>query len=134
MKPHLEEARRFLRMADADLAVFELIRNAPGIAPSMIGFHDQQAVEKSLKAVLFAYSVGFGRTHDLGQLGRLIEGANIPLPLDSGRLAEPTPSAVALRYDDSPALTMNSAEVHSVVTAIREWAEVQVQATLSNES
>ncbi|MGZ8245564.1 HEPN domain-containing protein [Methylomagnum sp.] len=98
MTPQLEEARRALRMADKDIAVFDYILDAPGISLSIIGFHAQQAVEKSLKAVLFAHSVGFGRTHDLAQLGRWLSevGIALPMPIDALDRLIPMPSSCAM--------------------------------------
>lgn len=68
MTPQHEEALRALRLADRDIVVFERIKDIPEIHASMAGFHAQQAVEKSLKAVLYEKHVDFRRTHDLAKL------------------------------------------------------------------
>ncbi len=68
------------------------------IADSIIGFHCQQAVEKSLKAVLLAREIKAPRTHDLEGLQRLCRSNGIEVPdrLDGvGRLS---PYAVEHRY------------------------------------
>ena len=53
MKPHIEEAFRTLRLVDRDIAAFHALIKAQNVHFSMAGFHAQQAIEKSLKAVLF---------------------------------------------------------------------------------
>jgi len=73
MTPQHEEALRALRLADRDIAVFERIKDVPEIHLSMMCFHAQQAVEKSLKAVLYEKHVDFRRTHDLAELAALLQ-------------------------------------------------------------
>jgi len=45
------------------------------VLPEMLCFHAQQAVEKSLKAVLLAHGVSFPRTHNLRVLVDLLPAA-----------------------------------------------------------
>jgi hypothetical protein len=52
MQPHIDEAWRSLRLADRDITAFHILRSDPAAHVSIINFHAQQAVEKSLKAVL----------------------------------------------------------------------------------
>lgn len=54
MTASLDEARRFVRLARDDLAAFQVLVASPQIRKSLAFFHAQQAMEKSLKAVLFA--------------------------------------------------------------------------------
>jgi len=61
MTPQREEALRALRLADRDVAAFEVLSRHPEVPPAMACFHAQQAVEKSLKAVLFSRLVEFRR-------------------------------------------------------------------------
>src|SRR5512137_1350783 len=65
MKPHIEEALLSLRLADRDTKAFKVLSDDPDVHLSVVCFHAQQAVEKSLKAALFAHQIEFGRTHDL---------------------------------------------------------------------
>jgi HEPN domain-containing protein len=65
MKPHIEEAWHALRLADRDIKVLEILTQEPGVHISMVCFHAQQAVEKSLKAVLFSRQIEFRRTHTI---------------------------------------------------------------------
>ena len=60
MKPHIEEALLSLRLADRDTKAFEVLSDDPDVHLSVVCFHAQQAVEKSLKAALFAHEIEFG--------------------------------------------------------------------------
>jgi HEPN domain-containing protein len=51
MMPHIEEARRALRLAERDLQAFQVLKAASNVHRSIALFHGQQAVEKLLKAV-----------------------------------------------------------------------------------
>jgi HEPN domain-containing protein len=82
MKPHLEEALRMLRLADRDIAAFSVLRDSDEVHISVVCFHAQQAVEKSLKALLFVHQIEFRRTHDLLELANLLEQHGIPLSID----------------------------------------------------
>ncbi|MGA2935835.1 MAG: HEPN domain-containing protein [Syntrophobacteraceae bacterium] len=53
MKPHIEEAQRSLRIATRDLKAFNVLKEASDIDLATACFHAQQAIEKSLKAVLY---------------------------------------------------------------------------------
>ena len=76
--------------------------SADASAPNwVIGFHAQQAVEKSLKSVLTRHEIEFPRTHNLSMLIELLRLHVIPLPPDADDLARLTPFGVALRYDDA---------------------------------
>ena len=85
-------------MAAEDLlvgaAALELSMASHGLA----SFHAQQAAEKALKALLTKHEIEFGKTHNIGQLLRLSDGA---VPGIDERLAEArtlTPYAVRARY------------------------------------
>jgi HEPN domain-containing protein len=80
MKPHLEEARRSLQLADRDIKAFEVLGKAPEVHLAVVYFHARQALEKSLKAVLFTHLTEFERTHDLVELARLLRERGIELP------------------------------------------------------
>jgi HEPN domain-containing protein len=65
-------ARKLLRRADADLQLVRHVVDEADIADAIVGFHAQQAVEKSIKAVLAAREVEYGKTHQLHYLVRLL--------------------------------------------------------------
>jgi HEPN domain-containing protein len=123
MKPHLEEALLSLRLADRDVKAFEVLSKDPEVHQSVACFHAQQAIEKSLKAVLFAIEIEFGRTHDLVKLAQLARNKGIPVPISDGELRKLNPFAVTFRYDDTDIDTIPKAEAADLVAATRAWAE-----------
>jgi HEPN domain-containing protein len=56
-------ARRLLRRADADATLVRHVVDEADIADAIVGFHAQQAAEKSIKAVLAAREIEYGKTH-----------------------------------------------------------------------
>ncbi|MBF0624723.1 MAG: HEPN domain-containing protein [Magnetococcales bacterium] len=82
-----DEARRLLRKADQDRAVFHVIKNQPGIDAEMACLHAQQAVEKCLKAVLLASGITFRRTHNLNELVDRILDLGLPFPFAADHCA-----------------------------------------------
>ena len=71
----LEQARHFLGIAERDYRALGGMRDPEVFSDEIFGFHVQQAVEKALKAWLCALGVPFPRTHDLDELGALLEDA-----------------------------------------------------------
>ncbi len=135
MKPHLEEAWRALRLADRDIQAFNVLAKESSVHISIVYFHAQQAVEKSLKAVLFSRQIEFRRTHDLLELAQLLTISGIALPLSDEPLYHLNPFAVAFRYDDLEISGVAQNDVADWVIAVRSWAEKQVrQANLSAAS
>ena len=100
MKPHLEEAWRSLRLAERDIQAFNILKTSPQVHISMAYFHAQQAVEKSLKAILFTHQIEFRRTHNLNELSQLLLQHGIETPIMDDRLDWLNTFAVTLRYDD----------------------------------
>ena len=77
MPPHDEERGRllaeWLRKAEDDVQVVELLlASETGLANPVV-FHAQQAVEKYLKAYLTWHQVPFPNTHDIERLLVLVE-------------------------------------------------------------
>lgn len=66
--------------------------------PEQVCFHAQQAVEKSLKAVLLFRRIEFPFTHDLEELVETFEQAGVKLPPDLREVGTLTPYAVESRY------------------------------------
>lgn len=126
MTPSLEEAQRFLGLAKADLAAFELLAANPEIRRAIAFFHAQQAVEKCLKAILFARGVEFHRTHDLLQLAGNIEATGIALPYQAESLLKLNPFAVELRYDDQVIPCLSDEEASEIANQTLAWAEALV--------
>ena len=83
----------------------------------------QQAIEKSLKAVLTARDVPFERSHDIDYLCDLIESAGLDLTPGLKAAVALTPWAVEFRYADPyDAAPLDRAEALATVTAVRKWA------------
>ena len=115
MRPPDEAKRelvgRWLRQADADLAVAE--RLLPDGAPHAwaVAFHAQQAAEKFLKAFLTHGQTEFPKTHDLAQLLELVASTDPALADRLGEAAILTPYGVEVRYPgDFPEVTVPEAK------------------------
>lgn len=123
MTPALEEAQRLLRLAVRDVATFELLLPLPAAPLSAIGFHAQQAVEKSLKAACVLRGLEIRRTHDLAALAQALvdDGAELPLQLDEFR--QLNPFAVQYRYDDELQGPMTREDLGSAVQRVMAWTE-----------
>jgi len=91
----LQKARGDLRCAEIDLAALP-----PATEDAL--FHCQQAVEKSLKAFLVWHDEPFGRSHDLGRLGKRAAGLDPTLEPLVEQVVELTKYAWILRYPGSP--------------------------------
>jgi HEPN domain-containing protein len=133
MKPHIEEAWRALRLADRDKQVFDILMQEPAAHLSIVLFHAQQAVEKSLKAVLFSRQIEFRRTHDLSELARLLRQEAVETPVADDQLERLNPFAVTFRYDDLDVELITPEDAEELVVEIRNWAEVQVSAASQRE-
>lgn len=100
MKPTPEHALGLLEKAANDLIAADVILDS-GMALDTVGFHAQQAVEKSLKAMLSYYGVEYPRRHDLSELltmvleivPDMVQFQSVILPLN--------PYAIDVRYDDA---------------------------------
>lgn len=133
MKPHIEEALLSLRLADRDTKAFEVLSDDPDVHLSVVCFHAQQAVEKSLKAALFAHEIEFGRTHDLVKLAQLLRSRGIVVPVSDSQLRTLNPFAVTFRYDEADIETIPEEEAANLVSSTRAWAERIVEAARKRE-
>ncbi|MEO6182172.1 MAG: HEPN domain-containing protein, partial [Verrucomicrobiota bacterium] len=70
----------------------------PEIWPNISGFHVQETVEKSIKALLIHAGERFPFTHDLDELFDLYTGSNRSIPFDRGQIDQLTPYATHRRY------------------------------------
>ena len=122
MTPHRDEALRSLSLADHDIAAFEALRQHPEVHPAIACFHAQQAVEKCLKAVLFARLIEFRRTHDLIELADLLERNGVKAPVASQWFKSLNPFAVAFRYEEAEPRRIDTAVLSEVVRTVRTWA------------
>jgi HEPN domain-containing protein len=95
----LAVAREWIGIAEEDLAAARALLDAITPSARAVCFHAQQAVEKYFKAVLVANGTPFGKTHDIGELIRLLPPGHRP-PLTPETTAQLTRSAVATRYPE----------------------------------
>ncbi|MBK5219958.1 MAG: HEPN domain-containing protein [Thermoleophilia bacterium] len=98
MSSQADLAKQMLGLAREDLAAANALRDAEGVSASKTGFSAQQAVEKSLKAVLATQDDEFPFTHNLTLLMQLCEDVGHPVPPDLAEADRLTPYAVAIRY------------------------------------
>ena len=133
MQAHIDEAWRSLRLADHDIVAFDILKQEPEVHVSIVNFHAQQAVEKSLKAVLYSRQIGFDRTHDLVKLAGLLGEHEMALPVSDDQLRLLNPFAVTSRYDDMEIEVIVQEDVNSLVADVREWAEEQVRSVTEEE-
>jgi len=128
MSEAAEHARLMLRKALEDLDVLEVLAEARKPVQAAIGFHAQQAVEKSLKAVLANRGLTYPRTHDLKVLLKFLGRHGIALPPDAGELAVLTPYAGEFRYDVLPPegtgeAPLDTTRALEMARRTRAWAE-----------
>ena len=98
MKSPLDLAHGLLGKARNDIIAANAIIDT-GLAFDAVCFHAQQAVEKSLKAILAAQDLDYPYRHDLGEL--LAKAAPVAPSLSpiSSDIINLTPYAIAVRYD-----------------------------------
>jgi len=94
-----EQAGNFLSTAARDHRALCGMEDPEVFSAEIFGFHVQQAVEKALKAWLCSLGVPFPRTHDLDELGVLLEEAGEEIPEFLHALLEFTDFAVTFRYE-----------------------------------
>lgn len=110
------------KAADDDLAAARLAPLAE-VADSIVGFHAQQAIEKSLKAVLALHEIRVLKTHDLAALAHQVKELGIDLPAALEEAFELTPYAVHERYPLGGELEpLDRPASLELVAKFREWA------------
>jgi HEPN domain-containing protein len=111
-----------LASAQQDLAACQLLAKSAGIGDAIVGFHAQQSIEKSLKAVLSANMVEFRRTHDLISLMDLLQDHKLPTPPEADWLDELNPYAVEARYGTIAPDGLDRARALRAAEQVLEWA------------
>ena len=118
----VDQARRLLALADRDIKAFHVLKEAPEISLVTVCFHAQQAVEKSLKAILILHGIEFRRTHDLYELAHLLIDNAHNTPFTPEELGKLTPYAMALRYEEEEIQTVTRNEAEIIMETVRRWA------------
>lgn len=127
MKSPYEHAQGLLKKAVNDLIAARATLETHQ-ATDTVCFHAQQAVEKSLKAVLALYDVAYPWRHDLGELLRLAIPFFPEIASYQERILKMAPFAVEIRYDAEfePAFPIASEALHTAVE-IHILIEVMVE-------
>jgi len=131
MSLRLETARRLLVKARDDCYMLMRVVDDPSAPVWALGFHAQQAVEKSLKAVLAAHGVEYPLTHNLSLLLAKLAAQGLGGPPDSGELPQLTPFGVAFRYDDASEaeeVNLDRTWTKACMDRTLAWAEAQLAA------
>jgi len=100
MSAQLEHVHLLMRKAQSDLVSGEDILAAGHVVDSVC-FHAQQAVEKSLKALLALSETEYPRTHDLRKLLDLVVPLFGPVGPAEEEVIQLSVFAVDIRYDDT---------------------------------
>ena len=98
MKRPRDQAIGLLRKASHDLIAADATL-ATERALDVVCFHAQQAVEKSLKAVLALHDIGYPWRHDLGELLGLVRPILPQIAPYEDDILSLAPFAVGARYD-----------------------------------
>jgi len=127
MNPHLEQAAELLAAAHRDRTTFRILRRDEESPLEVMLFHAQQALEKSIKAVLVCHGVIFRRTHDLLELAGLADTSGIALPLARDLLLRLGPYAVEFRYLGVNAPDVSVVEAEAAIESAVMWVESQIR-------
>lgn len=122
----------WIEKAEKDLLSDERALDFDDPVTEAVCFHSQQSVEKYMKAYLIFLDIYFPRTHDLGQLGKLIETKDTyfeTLKYEADLLSD---YAVEIRYPDDfnePTLdeTRNSILIaEKIINYIKQKIELSI--------
>jgi hypothetical protein len=116
-------ARDFLALAQRDAAAMRVLSREPTLDFSPIGFHAQQCIEKCLKGVMAKVGITYPRTHDLGELHKLLASGGHAMPLSLETMADFTPYAVTTRYDIDQDDLINRVQSENAVALVLAWAD-----------
>jgi len=123
-------ANVLLEKAQGDLYAAACLAKDGGAPAATIGYHAQQAVEKSIKAVLAQKGLRFPYTHDLAALLQLAQQEGVVLPPDSEWLPYLTAFATTVRYQDEDSeipATMDMAALISWAEHTVAWAAPMIE-------
>lgn len=124
MRGPLDHARALLNKAGNDLIAGGATL-ATGEALDTVCFHAQQAVEKSLKALLALDDVEYPRRHDLGELVALVKLRVPEIGTREEGILTLAPYAVAARYDEAFAPELS--EARAALDLARQVHEIAVK-------
>jgi HEPN domain-containing protein len=99
MAPPTTPAQAFLAKAREDLRQVSKNKDDAETSVEQFGFFCQQAVEKSLKAVLTFRAIRFRKGHDIATYLDLLRAGGVAYPMELDEATALTPFAAELRYD-----------------------------------
>lgn len=120
-------ARVLLDRARGDEALVRRVLDDGDIPDAIIGFHAQQAAEKSIKSVLAAPSVRFAKTHALGYLIGLVEANAIDAPTSLAEADVLSPWAVDFRYETESEPPLDRMAALRLIEDLTRWATEEVE-------
>jgi HEPN domain-containing protein len=132
MRPDSADPRRWLAFARSDLALAREGRHNDDVFLESLCYHCQQAVEKSLKAVLIAHEVDFPRTHNVGTLAELLpDAAALPDTVPGDVLRGLSAYAILSRYpgDLEDVSGADYEQALAVASLVVEWAGREVDSS-----
>lgn len=115
--PH-DRADVFLHKAAQDALALRKLIHDDDIEDDLLGFHAQQAVEKTLKALLAARGIDYPKTHNIRVLIEVAAADGIHLPAELADIDRLTHFGTTFRYD-----TVFSADSSARATWL-EWVEM----------
>ncbi|MEI6309500.1 MAG: HEPN domain-containing protein [bacterium] len=121
-----DTAAEWVNRAKSDLAIASA--EIEGAYLEDLCYHAQQAVEKSLKAILLARVGSFPYIHDLSELVHRIQQAGIHVPEEVQSAVSLTEYAVGARYPgfDEPVTRSDLEEALIMANAVLSWATCQI--------
>lgn len=115
-------AEVLLAKATDDEAAVRALRDVGSVTDSIVGFHAQQAVEKSLKSVLASRGAEFPFSHELAGLMKLCDSAGAPVPPTLADAPRLTPYGARMRYGEAVAEGVTRAEASAWAAEAVRWA------------
>jgi HEPN domain-containing protein len=125
----IDLAHRLVGLAGDDELAARSLLPVEGVTDALLGFHAQQAVEKSLKAVLASRGVEFRFIHDLDYLSGLCSKSGVELPSTLDGMQKLTPFAVMERYGSEEPLSLDRDQALTWSAAVVEWARSIIDST-----
>ncbi len=115
----------WLKRARSNLERAKIGKVTQGILYEDLCFDAQQAVEKSLKAILIKLNQSFPKTHSIGILLKLIEEADVEIPKNINQAKLLTAYAVDSRYpgDYEPVSKEEYKEALKIAEDVFKWLD-----------
>ena len=135
ISPELEVALVLLEKARQDLVAVGKWLNDVDISDEIIGFHIQQTIEKSLKALLSVQKVDYPHTHNLRLLIDLCRNNDIQVPAEFLQVDVFNRFAVQWRYDllpTPPQIALDRKPAYELASQLLTWANKWINEALSD--